>query len=43
TSQNFYPLKLQNELYIKLLDDSIVAAISDIDLLEYVTNKAYSN
>ncbi|CAF4806051.1 unnamed protein product, partial [Rotaria sp. Silwood2] len=42
-SRNFYPLKSQNEIYIKLLDKTIDVAISDAALLEYVTKKIYCN
>ncbi|CAF4765037.1 unnamed protein product [Rotaria sp. Silwood1] len=42
-SRNFYPLKSPNELYLSLLDNDIDVAISDTDLLEYMTNKVYCN
>ena len=42
-SRNFYPLKSKEDLYNKLLDKIIDAAIQDAGVLEYVTSAIYCN
>jgi ABC-type branched-subunit amino acid transport system substrate-binding protein/ABC-type amino acid transport substrate-binding protein len=42
-NRNFYPLKTQQEVYDKLLDNIIDASIMDSGLVEYFTHNVYCN
>ena len=42
-SRNFYPLKSREDMYNKLLDKIIDAAIMDAGVLEYATSAVYCN